>query len=95
MANLETTIANEQQQSAALDAEYLAAQATVAQVQAALAATQQQLVKTRARVKVDKTRLAQDAIYAYVDDAPANQVDSLSRTRPPPLTPVPSTRSPP
>jgi cell wall-associated NlpC family hydrolase len=77
VANLEATISNQQQQSATLDAQYLAAQVKVAQVQAALAATKQQLVETRAQVKVDKTRLAQDAVYAYVDDVPANEADTL------------------
>jgi len=77
VANLEATIASQQQQSAALDAQFLTAQATVQQIQTALAATQKQLVKTRAHVKADRDRLAQDAVYAYVYDAPANQVDAL------------------
>src|ERR1700728_5286058 len=77
VVNLESTIASEQQQSAALDAQFLAAQTTVSQDQTALAATQTQLAKTRAHVRVDRARLAQDAIDAYIDDVPANQVDSL------------------
>src|ERR1022692_2455802 len=77
VANLEATIASQQQQSAALDAQFLTAQATVQQIQTAIAATQKQLVQTRAHVKADRARLAQDAVYAYVYDAPANQVDAL------------------
>jgi cell wall-associated NlpC family hydrolase len=77
VAATEATIANEQQQSAVLDSEYLTAQARVQQDQTALAATQQQLVKTRANVEVDKVHLAHDAIYAYVYDVPATQVDAM------------------
>jgi cell wall-associated NlpC family hydrolase len=77
VAATEATIANEQQQSAVLDSEYLTAQARVQQDQTALAATQQQLVKTRANVEVDKVHLAHDAIYAYVYDVPGTQVDAM------------------
>jgi cell wall-associated NlpC family hydrolase len=77
VANLETIIGNEQQQSATLDAQFLTAQAEVAQYQSALAATKVQLVKTREHVQVDKIHLAKDALSAYVDDSQAAAIDSL------------------
>jgi peptidoglycan DL-endopeptidase CwlO len=82
VAQIESTIAAEQQQSAALDAQYLAAQAKVQQIQAAIAATKQQLVITRAHVKVDRIHLNHDAVDAYIYDVPANQMDSLFTNSP-------------
>jgi len=76
VAKLATTIANEQQQSAALDEQYLAAQARVQQFQVAVATTQSELAAARATVKTDRTRLAKDAVFAYVFDEPANRLDS-------------------
>ncbi|MGH9045352.1 MAG: NlpC/P60 family protein [Acidimicrobiales bacterium] len=77
IAKLEATIASEQQQSGALDAEYLGAQQKLQQVQTALAATRVQLARTKAKVKTDRAHLAQDAVYAYVYDTPGNRIDPL------------------
>jgi cell wall-associated NlpC family hydrolase len=76
VAKLETTIANEQQQSAALDQQYVAAQAKVAELQTTLGTTQQQLAKTQARVKVDRARLNRDAVLSYIYNEPINKLDS-------------------
>jgi peptidoglycan DL-endopeptidase CwlO len=75
IAKLETTISNEQQQSAALDEEYLAAQATVGQLQTDLSRTERQLATTRLAVKSDRATLARDALSAYVYDEPAAHLD--------------------
>jgi peptidoglycan DL-endopeptidase CwlO len=82
VAQIESSIAAEQQQSATLDAQYLAAQAKVQQIQTAIAATKKQLVITRAHVKHDRIRLNHDAVDAYIYNVPANQVDSLFTNSP-------------
>jgi peptidoglycan DL-endopeptidase CwlO len=74
IARLETTIVNEQQQSAALDEQYLAAQAAVGQLQADLARTQRQLSATRLAVNADRTKLARDALAAYVYGEPPSHL---------------------
>jgi cell wall-associated NlpC family hydrolase len=82
LAQLETTIANEQQHSAALDAEYVAAQAQLDQIQDRLIQTRDELARTRREFAVDRRRLARDAVYAYVYDEPAARIDSLFATTP-------------
>jgi len=77
VAALENTIAHEQQVSEALDQEYLSAVQTVQQDQAALTATEQSLGVIVSRVKVDRTRLRNDAVTAYVLDAPQGDAVSL------------------
>lgn len=76
VAALANTIANEQEAGAALDAQYLAAQARVQQLQAQLAVTQSSLDKLRSRVRSDKLALGRDAVSSYVYDLPIGQVDS-------------------
>ena len=80
VATIENTIATEQQQGAELDAQYVAAQAKVAQIATELADTQHLVVKIQAHVKVDRARLAQDAVSAYIYDQPIGQLDSLFDT---------------
>ena len=48
----------------------------VQQFQVAVATTQSELAAARATVKTDRTRLAKDAVFAYVFDEPANRLDS-------------------
>src|SRR5579875_3598875 len=82
LAQLETTIANEQQRSAALDAAYVAAQAQLSQVESQLARTRGELEQTRRQVLAEKRHLARDAVYAYVYGQPAGRIDSLFATSP-------------
>jgi cell wall-associated NlpC family hydrolase len=74
---LENTIAREQQESEALDQEYLTAQQTVQQDQAALTKTQHSIDVITANVKVDKAHLQKDAVLSYVLDAPAGDTMAL------------------
>ena len=74
---LETTIAQDQQKTAALSQQYDSAVQQVQQVQAALAATTKSLQQTQQAVDVDKARLAHDAVNAYVYAAPATGITSL------------------
>jgi cell wall-associated NlpC family hydrolase len=84
VANLEGTIAQEQQQSQALDAQYLEASNQIQQIQAALAVTQAKLAQTKVQVATDKVRLQKYAVNAYVFDTSsgaANPLFSVSPSR--------------
>jgi cell wall-associated NlpC family hydrolase len=74
---LEATIAHEQQESAALDQEYLNAVQTAQQDQAALAKTKRSIVVIVSHVNVDRTRLRKDAVTAFVLDAPQGNASAL------------------
>jgi peptidoglycan DL-endopeptidase CwlO len=74
---LETTIAHEQQESAALDQEYLTAVQTAQQDQAALAATKRSIGVIVSHVRADRTRLRKDAVTAFVLDAPQGSTNAL------------------
>jgi cell wall-associated NlpC family hydrolase len=77
VSSLEATIAHEQQESAALDQEYLTAVQTAQQDQAALAKTKQTLGLIVAHVKIDRAHLRKDAITAFVLDAPQGNASAL------------------
>jgi cell wall-associated NlpC family hydrolase len=77
VSSLEATIAHEQQESAALDQEYLTAVQTAQQDQAALAKTKQTLGVIVSHVKIDRARLRKDAVTALVLDAPQGSATAL------------------
>lgn len=74
---LETTIAREEQESQALDQEYLTAVQTAQQDQAALTKTKHSIGVIVSHVNVDRIRLRQDAVTAFVLDAPQGSATAL------------------
>jgi len=77
VAGLEATIAHEQQESEALDQEYLNAVQTEQTDQAALAATKHSIGVIVGHVKVDRAHLRKDAVTALVLDSPQGGVSAL------------------
>jgi peptidoglycan DL-endopeptidase CwlO len=77
VSTLEATIAHEQQESQALDQEYLNAVQTAQTDETQLAATKHSLGVIVDHVKVDRTRLRKDAVTAFVLDAPQGATTAL------------------
>ncbi len=77
---LEATISQQQQRTQALDEQYVSAQQTLQNTQRALQATSATIATTQAQIKVDKQRLATDAIDAYVFATPETRVTNLFTT---------------
>ncbi len=75
--SIEATLAQEEQQSSLLDNRYDTAIENEQNAQAQLAVITTKLVQTKAQVQVDKQRLTNDAIKAYVYGTPQSSVTSL------------------
>jgi cell wall-associated NlpC family hydrolase len=85
VAQIEASIAHEQQLSDSLSERYDAAQQQVQTVQAALAVTSNALINTRAHLSLDRSRLRRDAVNAYVYGVTQNSYAAIFT--------MPSTRS--
>jgi cell wall-associated NlpC family hydrolase len=75
--SLESSIAQQQRQSAALSQQYDAAEQELQQAQAKLQQTTADLVRIRKQLAIDKERLKQDAINAYVYATPQTNFTAL------------------
>lgn len=80
ITQIEKTLAQEQQQSAALAQQYDVAVQHEQQIQAALAVTAQHIVQTKKTIAADKKTLAKAAVEAYVTGAQGTQITSLFAT---------------
>jgi cell wall-associated NlpC family hydrolase len=74
---IEATLSQEEQQSSALDDRYDTAVQNLQNAQSALQTINASIVKTRAAVKLDRRRVTNDAIKAYIYGTPQSNYASL------------------
>ncbi len=77
MAAIEAEIAQQQQQTSTFSEQFDQSTVHLAQVQARLAQIRARLVTDRAHYRVAHRELQEDAVNAYVDDAPATELSTL------------------
>jgi cell wall-associated NlpC family hydrolase len=77
VAQIEATLATEEQQTSILDNRYLNAEQALSTAQSALAAIGATLTSTRAHIATDKEHLANDAIKAYIYGIPQSAFASM------------------
>ena len=80
VAQIESTLAREEQQTSILDDKYNVAVEALQNAQNALASINATLTQTRAQIGTDKQHLANDAVKAYVYGIPQAQFASLFTT---------------
>jgi len=80
VSGIEATIEQEQEQSAALDQRYDAAEQQVQTVQNELTTTSAAIATTRVTVSKDRMALARDAVNAYIFDSPEAQAVAVFNT---------------
>ncbi len=79
-SSLEATIAQQEQQSAALSQRFDAAQQQIDTLQAELAVTESRLLRIRSQITTDRARLAKDAVRAYMFGDVATQIAAVFST---------------
>ena len=77
MSAIEGTLSQEEQQSSALDDRYDTAVQNVQTAQTALVAINASITQTKAAVKVDRRRVTNDAVKAYIYGTPQSSYASL------------------
>jgi peptidoglycan DL-endopeptidase CwlO len=77
VAQIEASLAKEEQETSELDDQYDTAELNLNNVQNALRATDASLVKTRVQIHQDRRTLAKDAVLAYVYATPQSNFSSF------------------
>jgi septal ring factor EnvC (AmiA/AmiB activator) len=80
VSTIEATLSQEEQQSSALDDQYDTAISNLQNAQNALQTINASIVQTKAAVKVDRRRVTNDAVKAYIYGTPQSNYASLFST---------------